>query len=72
MRAKPLLATGLGKGLSGRQWGGIGQNSVRMGDDETSRIPAEGRITKWQYYTRTPGKVGFQVWRRNGTIDDKR
>ena len=73
MPAKPALATSNGLNMVDRTYAGyIGADTVMMTDDDVSYIPADGQVTKWHFYTRTAGSVGFQVWRRAGTVQEKK
>ena len=67
---KPLLTTAVGLDLGDRQYGT--SYAVTLVDGEVNYIPEDGQVSKWQFYTKSPGSVAFQVWRRNGTIEEKR
>ena len=67
------IPSSIGVGLVRRNnhWG-MKSMSVWMADDETGRLESDGWITKWQFYTTSAGKIGFQVWRRVGPLRDKK
>ena len=65
-----MLSTGIGLDMGDRNYGT--SYAVTLVDSKVNYIPEDGQVSKWQFYTKSPGSVAFQVWRRNGTIEEKR
>ena len=64
-------ATGTGVGILNRPTIGAASN-VYLVDGEAYYIGLDGKVTKWQAYVKNAGKIAFQVWRRTGTVADRR
>jgi len=54
-----------------RGWGTKkGHGYVWTGDIPGFKIPKDGKIVKWQFWSTTLGQVAFQVWRNVGDEDN--